>query len=90
MGIDVDGETAGESENSDNGQSRSEARNVAAECAEAESLVVAAVARCLQDSPKQSTVEKENANADADAAADPPAISLDSLIEIALQNLDGD
>ncbi len=90
MGIDVDGERAGESGNSDAGESGPETCNVAAECADAESLVVAPVAGGSPESPEQTTTEKENADGDADTAADHPAISLDSLIEIALQNLDGD
>jgi hypothetical protein len=90
MGIDVDGETAGESGNTDTGKSRSETCDAAAECSDAESLVFAPVEGGPPESPEQTVTGKENTDGDADAAADPVAISLDSLIEIALQNLDGD
>ena len=89
MGIDVDGETAGENSISDL-ENRDPKLATSGGIADAESLVVAPVEERPQEAPKQTTAGKENAEADAHAAADHPAISLDSLIEIALRNLDGD
>jgi hypothetical protein len=90
MGIEVDRETAGESGNLDSGNSRCETHNAAAECPDAQFPAVAATHAGPPESPGQTPKGEENANTDADATADRPAIGLDSLIEVALQNLDGD
>ncbi len=74
----------------ENGDSKSEIRSTNLEIPDGEAGVAAVPERGGAESPDETAKGTEKAEQDAQPAPDQPVVGLDSLIGLALENLDGD